>query len=56
MIFLKLISMANTINEMITVPIMTTSALFCNSDQVGQDTLWISSFQVSTIYVFIFIV
>jgi hypothetical protein len=28
---------------------ITMSALLCNSDQVGQDTLWISSFQDSSI-------
>jgi hypothetical protein len=47
MIFLKLISIAKMIREMTTVPIMTTTALFCNSDQVGQDTLCINSVQVS---------
>ena len=40
---------------MITVPIMTIMALFCNSDQVGHDTLCTSSFQVSSKYAFIFI-
>lgn len=51
----KLKSITKINSDMITVPIITTMALFCNSDQVGQDTLCISSFQVSSKYAFIFI-
>lgn len=55
MIFLKLRSIAKMIMEIMTVPIITITALFCSSDQVGQETLCMSSVQVSSKYVLIFI-
>ena len=54
--FRKLRSMAKIIMAMTTVPTITITALFCSSDQVGQDTLCISSFQVSSKYILIFFI
>jgi hypothetical protein len=51
----KVMSIAKMISDIITVPIITINALFCNSDQVGHDTLCTNSFQVSSKYTFTFI-
>gem|GEM_PF-3530179 len=52
----KIKSIPNTISAIIREETITTIALDCNSAQLGQDTLYSSSWNASSMYFFIFII